>query len=330
MTEERLPDWLSELPVRSEKIGYAAGELIACEQCGKSNAPSRPTCLYCGAAFTSDALAARVDIRELEGWENGHNIVIVGNGGASVPAASEIAGALRLSEEFVGALLTTNVAVPLVRVESHEIAERTIEILGLKGVRASIISDEQLAPNVPQARLRAIGFQPTEVTLDLFNSTDRVTLAGDEIALIFIGTVLRSRTDTIDKRKRGITKTVGETKTSSDELFIDLYSRRSPVGWRVPSSGFDFSCLGGEKSLLAFENFQRLAAKLRSFAPDARFVDDYNAVRPLLERSWPSESRREGQGYQRTGFARKHLTSTFTTDNSLQVLKYSRLHWHLL
>jgi hypothetical protein len=74
----------------------------------------------------------------------------------------------------------------------------------------------------------------------------------------------------------------------------------------------------------------RLLARLRAFAPEAQFVLDYANVRSMLEQSWPSESRKDGLGFKRSGFGRKDLSSVFTTSNSLQLLKYSRLRRHLV
>lgn len=329
MDEKSSPEWLRNLPTRSEDVGYSPDELRSCEKCGKPNAPNRASCLYCGAEFAG--ASPRIEIRDVESWENGYNVVLVGPGDADIDRAAGLLGStLGVEAGVLRALLTSGRSLPLARVESEEVASAIERSLDELSITTRSISDGQLAATTPHVRLRGIEFRDDELAMTLFNSDDLAVLARENLALIVTGVIYESRTQAIEKRKRGQTKTLSESQTSSDQPFIDIYSRRDAVGWRIPSNGFDFSCLGEDKSLLAGENLERLAAKLGGFAPSAKFVDDYLDVRPLLEHAWPSEHRREGFGFQRSGFARKDLSSLKTSSNLTQVNKYSRLQWHLL
>ena len=329
MDEKPAPDWLRNLPTRSEDVGYSPDELRACESCGKPNAPNRAACLYCGAEFPG--ASPRLEIRDVESWENGYNVVLVGTGDADTDhAAGVLSSMLGVEMAVLRSLLSSEKPVPLARVESEEVVTAVARRLDEFSIATRSISDELLAPGTPHVRLRGIAFRDDELAMTLFNGDETIVLARDDLALIVTGVIHESRTEAMEKRKRGQTQTLSESHTSSDQPFIDIYSRRDPVGWRIPSSGFDFSCLGEDKSLLAGENLERLAAKLSEFAPEAKFVNDYLEIRTLLEIVWPSEHRREGFGFQRSGFARKDLSSLKTISNLTQVNKYSRLQWHLI
>ena len=326
MSDNSPPDWLLKMPTRSEEIGFSPDQLRNCTACGKANAPDRAACLYCGAAF--EGVVAKLVLREVESWENGFNIIATGaNDSVDEKKAGSILG---IDVDALTAILGSHVPLPIARVESEELATSVSRSLSDLGIETRVVADVKLAVATPPTRLRDISFNDDELVLRLFNPGDAIRLNRDELALIVAGVLLESRREAIEKRKRGSTKTLSETETSSDQTFLDLYSSTDPSGWRIPSSGFDFSCLGSEKSLLAGDNLRRLMQKLADFAPDAKVVDDYNDVRELLESVWPSESRRDAFGFQRSGFARKDFSRVATTSNQVQVNKYSRLQWHLL
>jgi hypothetical protein len=96
------------------------------------------------------------------------------------------------------------------------------------------------------------------------------------------------------------------------------------------TKGFDFSCLGYKKGSLAHENLQKLIAKLQKFAPQAKLVNDYQAVRRILGEVWEIEQRKEPQGLKRHSFGKFNFSNIFLSSNEMQFTKYSRLQWHLL
>ena len=227
-------------------------------------------------------------------------------------------------------ILTSTRALPIARVESDEHATFLSEKLANLGIRTRTVSDESLLPTIAPMRLRGIAFDDGELVLTPFNPGDLMRVNRDDIALIVPGVVFEARTETLEKRKRKSTTTISETQTSSDLRVIDLYSKHDPMGWRISSYGFDFSCIGPDKSMLVGENMESLVVRLMDECPSAKlaayFVDDH----ALLEHCWPSEARKDAYGFQRSGFARKDLSSVSSTNNSVQLIKYSRLQWHLL
>ena len=133
--------------------------------------------------------------------------------------------------------------------------------------------------------------------------------------------------------KRGLRskgKLVDESSTATDEAILDIYLNNDPIGFRIRLAGFDFSCLGEDKGLLAGENMQRLAALLKDRAPKAKLVNNYASIRQSLGLVWDVESSKETKGVQHAGFGKAQMNAVTSTSNLNQFTKYSRLQWHLL
>lgn len=324
-------DRLRELPIRSEEIGFAPDEMVPCEKCGRSNAPNREICMYCGAALAGGGVEAKHAIRQPESWETGFNVVVLGSDADNIePAASAITSLLETEIEVVRTILASGKQLPIARVGSDVQADLVAEKLAGFGIETRVVSDETLMPVTNPVRLRSLQFTDGELVLELFGKPETARLRRDELALIVAGVLVETRTESVEKRTRRETKTVSEIQTSSDLPVVDLYSRSDPTGWRIPATGFDFSCLGPAKSLVVGENMESLISTLLRWSPTAKSVNDYAAVRSMIERPWSGESRIDSLGFQPTGVARKGLSKIFTTNNSIQFTKYSRLQWHLL
>jgi hypothetical protein len=116
----------------------------------------------------------------------------------------------------------------------------------------------------------------------------------------------------------------------ADETLIDIYTRNDPTGYRIYMTGFDFSCLGEAKGMLAGENMRLLVTMLSEVTPSMRTISDHSQIKHLLGDIWEVESRKESQGARRAGFASKVFGSVQTTNDLSQFTKYSRMQWHLL
>jgi hypothetical protein len=322
------PDWLRNLPLRSEDIGFAADELVQCEQCGRPNAPNRSACMYCGAAI-HNTQPARLDVREPEQWESGFNVVAVGaNDDADVDsAARELGVALGIEPSLIGDMLQMKASIPLARVASEEHANTLSERLRGSGVGTRIVSDESLQPKTPPTRLSSIEFRENEIRLSLFSLEETRSVSSDELVLIVRGTIFESRSESVERKKWRSKKTLSETSIATDEPVVDIYSKSDPTGWRIHATGFDFSCLGSEKSLLVGDNMTKIVEKLANWARGAKVVEDYTNVRSSLEACWPSEGQKHNE---RLGMHRKDFSNKFATNNISQLTRYSRLQWHLL
>ena len=322
-------DRLRNMPIRSEEIGFSRDEMTPCSKCGKPNAPNRAACLYCGTTIAGRG-STKLNVRELENWEKGFNVVIRDVGDSDVETvAAELASMLGRDVELFRNILRTGRSVPLVRLESESQAAIVMERLGRLGVQAHVIADQSLHPDSRPVRLRSIAFGDAELRLRPFNPGADEVLARSDLALIAVGAIFEERIESLERRKRKEAKTLSESQLSFDEAVVDIYSRHDPLGWRIPASGFDFSCLGQDKARLAAENMSRLITRLREFSPAARIVDDYADLRSLLEHCWPGESRKDARRIP-GGFGRKDVASVVMTSNTGQWTKYSRLQWHLL
>lgn len=287
--------------------------------------------MYCGTALASRSADARLEMRQPESWENGFNVVVLKSGAGNTEiVARTIASLLATEIEVVSTILASGKRLPIARVGSESQADFVVQTLAGFGVETTIVSDEALVPVPTPVRLRSLRFTEDELVLELFGKPELEHLQREDLALIVSGVLLETRTESIEKRKRRETKTLSEIQTSSDMPVIDLYSGSDPTGWRIPATGFDFSCLGSGKSLLVAENMENLISALSRFSPAAKLVNDYGDLRPMLEHSWRGESRTDSLGFQRTGVAGTGLSRILTTNNSLQFTKYSRLQWHLL
>jgi hypothetical protein len=120
-----------------------------------------------------------------------------------------------------------------------------------------------------------------------------------------------------------------ETSITSDEAVLDIYFVDDSLGYRINQSGFDFSCLGEDKGLLAAENMQRLLAQLKKKAPDLTVVDNYDDVRHPLGSVWDVEYRNDSQGFKYSGLGRVEFGRVASTSNLNQFTRYSRLQRHL-
>ena len=118
---------------------------------------------------------------------------------------------------------------------------------------------------------------------------------------------------------------------AADEAVLDIYLsfEGEGAGFRVMSGGFDYSCLGDAKGLLAAENFGALVGALRRRAPAAVYDDGYARLRPLLTDVWPPAERNESLGLKRGHAGRLNSEAATTVSNEAQFTRYARLR-HLL
>lgn len=335
MENDQSNDWLKNLPVQTESIAYQPDEMIVCARCSRSNAPSRLNCFYCGfelAVTDAQSKFVKPNLRRLESWEKGFNIILKPDSQMfDETKAARTAALLKLEKEIIEKLNETKNPLPLARVESRREAEVIKTRLGEIAVETSIVSDEVLAIEKPPRRLRGVEFADDKLILILFNQDETFEMRLVDFALIVTGTIRERKIAATEKyNKKGENKILDSTETASDENLIDIYSRQDSAGFRIYSKGFDFSCLGAAKEILAKDNIKKLADKLRAVAPEAKYVDDYASNRTALATIWEVEQRTDSQGLKREGFGKFNLGNVTTVNNLSQFTKYSRLQWHLL
>lgn len=323
--------WLADMPIQSENIAFRADEMIACTKCGKANPPNRVSCLYCATPIELPEKRkhqAKLNLRPLENWEKGFNIVFVPP--VDRPDLASVSRYLSIDPEVLRQMLAATYPFPIARIESEIEANIAVQQLGNFGLNASVVGDEVLQADRPPTRLREIEFRDDSIVVMSFNTGERTEIGRDELVLIVAGTVIESKTESVEKRKKKETKLLQETETSSDEKLIDIYCCSDTFGCRIPAKGFDFSCLGAEKGLLSAANLERLRAKLLKFSPAATSIGEYRRGTNILGTVWDLDRQKDFHGLQRTGFGRTAFENVAITSNLLQFTKYSRLQRHLL
>lgn len=326
---------LKEIPVTAEEIAFKTEEMIVCRRCERQNPPTRLRCLYCNAELEFDAArSAQIKPiwRKLEAWEKGYNLICLpAEKQLSERRQTEIAGQTRLEKDIAQKIAESNAPLPLARAESFKEAEIIKRNLSEIGVETLILSDEDLAAEKPPKRLRGLEFGENTMRLKLFNTEEIIEVSKEDLVLIVTGAAFERKVESTEKRSRKDgNKLLNSTETASDEMLIDIYSRDDSFGFRIEQNGFDFSCLGADKTILAAENLKTLTERLREFAANARLVDDYLKVRGVLANVWEVEERKDSKGLVRENFGKFNLGNVTTINNLTQFTKYSRLQWHLL
>jgi hypothetical protein len=332
-TDSATPEqWLKDLPASSEPEGFKPEEMLVCDKCQRKSPPTRLKCFYCGAELKVSAEQSQFlkpKLRKLEDWEKGFNLIYLSKSGTANLA--NIAKLVHFEPNDLQKLLETGKSLPLARLESETEADVLAQRLNEFGLQSKIVSDELLKADVFPRRLRRIEFFADKAFLILFNADEIVEIPFQEIGLIVVGAFFERKIESTQSLKKKDDRKVLETaEISTDEMLIDIYSRQDSGGYRIETKGFDFSCLGAEKGLLAKDNLKKLAEKLRSVARDAKFDDDYLRIRAELSLVWEVSQRNDSSGVQRQGLGKFKRANTFIINNLTQFTRYSRLQWHCL
>jgi hypothetical protein len=311
--------------IQSEDIAFSDEELLSCAKCGRKNSPERIACLYCAAALGVSPTTTRLKLRKLESWENGQNVIVVRPSGN----VEELAGLFSIEATGLENLLASGVVIPIARVASVAEANKIIGSIPDQSFETLIVSDQELDATHPPKRLGGLQFEPESIGLIDFNTRQVKQIAVSDIGLVTKGTIIARKTDTVEKRQRGKAKNIlEESSITTDEAVIDIYTREDPFGYRIYNSGFDFSCLGEDKSMLASDNMRRLITVLAEILVGAKVVTSYEKVSDLISEIWPVEVRKDHQGLVRPGIGKREFGMTEITSNAEQFTKFSRLQWH--
>jgi hypothetical protein len=313
-----------------QKPGFAADQLVSCTACSRKNPPNRATCIYCAAELELVDLSTVPALIEVpESWEKGFNVVAL----PQLTRRGDLEEAGRLlgrDVESLQLLIETTIPLPLARVKTAAAAEKIVEYLNKAGWQCTVVSDEDLSIDQIPLRLGALGFGPTAATLRMFNTGEVLDAAYPDISLLVSGSLVISRVDSHEKKKsRGRSQAIGESTSTSREPIMDLYLRHDKRTFRINATGFDFSCLGPEKSLTVTTNIIKLANELAGRSPEMMLNLDYDRSRAFLTPVWDVEEQRNPLGIKRTGFGQKAFATASTTSNREQFTRYSRLMMHL-
>jgi len=309
---------------------FEPGELVACDRCSRPNAPTRMNCLYCGAQLPVTERSAplrRPALRRLEEWEQGFNVVL--HPPSSKPAhetIEELAALLRLDAARLSELINSGTTLPVARASSNEEAELIVGRLKARGLEAEVFDDDSLART--PVRVRALGFDADALVLMTTAEAAPVGVSWDRLALLVVGRVVTRRVEMEERPSKlsGRGRLTDAREVASDEAVLDIYTSDAACeGFRVMADGFDYSCLGAGKGLLARDNFKTLVAELRARAARASLDEDYARLRGLLAAAWPPAERNESGGLRRDRPGRLNTESVTVVSNETQFTRYARM-----
>lgn len=333
-------DASAEITTDEPRRGFNFAEMVACEACLRANPPTRMDCLYCGAKLPATAVSEalrRPTLRKLEDWEHGFNTILLprDNGEATrvpeIPESSlaEAAVLLRLEAWQLREIVEASSFLPVARAASSDEAALIETRLGALGFQVETISDEELGVENEMPRARRL--EMTDDTLSAWTGAgiEELFVAWDEIILLVAGRIYTKRIEVEERRgRRAEGEFVESREAVGSEPSLVVCGRTRDECWRIEANGFDFSCLGARKKLLAVENFVVLTEMLRERATNARYDDSYWETRKLLAPVWALSEHTHSQGLRRARPGRFHTESVTTMTNEAQFARYARLLHH--
>ena len=318
----------------SEPQGFSAEQMIRCEECLRANPPTRVSCLYCVAPLPMTEASARLRkpvLRPPEKHQLGYNnILLPQDQVATEDVIGDAATLLKLSVENVRELVSATVPMPVARTASREEAELVTERLRDLGLSCLTLSDEDLGSDSSVKRVRSMTFDDDRLAIYQAGAVEVTEAAWADVVLIVPGRLVESRLEIKERKSRKSENEIVDTSEFfKDEAVIDFYTAQHSSTWRVSAAGFDFSCLGREKALVASENIGKLQRFIVSKAVNAQFDDSYARVRNLLELVWSTQSETQSSGWRRDGPGKLSVGVASTRSNESQFTRYSRLRYLL-
>ena len=314
----------------SEPQGFSAEQMIRCEECLRANPPTRITCLYCVAPLPLTEASARLRkpvLRAPEKHQLGYNnILLPPDQVVSEEVVTEAAELLKLSPENLQQVLSHRIPLPVARTASREEAELVCNRLQDLGLSCLNVSDPDLGltDNMVK-RVKSMDFADEYLTIQQVAAEETI-VAWTNIVLILPARLIETRVEITERMTRKPEKEILDTSEFfRDEAVVDFYTSAHSCTWRVSANGFDFSCLGKEKTLVANENFTRLQRLIIARAVNARVDESYQRVRSVLELVWTTQPEMQSSGWRRERPGKLSVGMATTKSNEGQFTRYSRL-----
>lgn len=321
----------------SEPQGFAPDQMIRCDECLRANPPTRVACLYCSAALPLTESAARLRrpvLRRPEKHQSAYNnILLPAHPEVPAEAVAEAADLLKLRVEDLKRIIAQKVPLPVACTASREEAELVFNRLADAGLRTITLSDEELDISSVK-RVKAMSFDDQLLTIQQPGTRDTDEVHWQDIVLIVTGRLFVRRVEIQERKtRRAENEIIQSSEFSSDEAVIDFYTAAHSQTWRVNANGFDFSCLGPQKTLIANENIARLQQLIVVNASHAKLDDSYKKLRHTLDLVWGPQQETQSSGWRRERPGKLSVALATVNNNESQFTRYSRLrryfHLHL-
>jgi hypothetical protein len=308
-----------------DRRAFSASEMVECSACSRANPPTRSNCLYCGAALAVSATnLVRFESADSKSEQGSLSHVVITNPEINETALAELSKISNLSTTELETLLSSLGSGISFGIVDPAQAELICQRLRELGVEAFTIADEQLKLDSLPKDVRALEFRDDSLIGVSRRGGEGAPVPWTDVVLIVVGRLRVTTMEIEEKKTRGGSRMLAERELSTDEAVLDIYTRNDEIGWRIRSGSFDFSCLGDDKSITAFQNFTALTNVLRDRAVNADVDSAYDRLRSLLVKMWPSEEPEGKTERRRAGLRDFHATIT-STDNLNEFTRYSRL-----
>jgi hypothetical protein len=339
--EELLPKDNENIPFLgpiepSEPQGFSAEQMIRCEECLRANPPTRVSCLYCVAPLPlteSSKHLRKPVLRPPDKHQPGYNNILLPADRAAPELIAEAATLLKLAPESVERVISETVPLPVARTGSREEAKLVCDRLRGLGLQCLTLSDKELGLSFSDnavKRVRATAFDERYLVIYQAGVAEGVAVMWTDVILILSGRLFETTLEIKERMSRKPEKEIVDTSEFfKDEAVIDVYTAGNAATWRIGASGFDFSCLGNQKTLVANQNIEKLQRVLIEQAAQAQFDDSYRRVRNLLELAWSTQTETQSSGWRRERPGRLSLGMATTKSNESQFTRYSRLRYYL-
>lgn len=317
---------------------FAPAEMITCDECLRANPPTRTNCLYCGATLPAtgkelntqpltESIAENVESASVE---SGFYVVLSSAQSEALSESSLTEGAAVLDLKPAEVQIVVGLArpVPLARAATIEQATMMADRLVLLGIGVDIFREDTLNLDSPITTIRALEFTDEGLSAVPLRG-ERISMKWQDPILVVTGRRLVKRVVVEERRRRSSAKPIDSRELFSDELLMDIYTSSHDVHLRIYSNGFDFSCLGADKSITAVENFTKLLDLLGRRALNVEVDDTYRSLQAVLGRIWPLEPQTNKGEWRRSGVGKVDVSTVTTLDNENQFNGYSRLRQYV-
>jgi hypothetical protein len=261
----------------------------------------------------------------------GYNNILLPQDQVSADVMADAATLLKLSEETLQEILSHALPLPVARTASREEAELVDERLRDLGLRSLMLSDHDLGlSDNAVKRVKSMIFEDEYLVIQQSGAAEEIIVQWADIVLILPARVFETRFEMTERITRKPEKEIVDTSEFfRDEAVIDFYTSANASTWRVSANGFDFSCLGDEKALVANENIGRLQRLIAVKAANAEFDDSYRRVRNVLEFAWAMPPETQSSGWRRERPGKLSVGMATTKSNETQFTRYSRLRFFI-
>ncbi len=327
---ENIPFLNDEPLAPSEPQGFAADQMVGCQECSRANPPTRTNCLYCAAPLPVNEKVAdyrKPNLAAVESGAQGYNVVLQPS--TRAPTEKNLAEAAALVKLDIGdfsRLLTAKTPLPLVRTASLEDSALIRQRLQSLAISTAIVSDKDLRMDDPvPTRARTFEANESYLTLRHRPEAEKVAIPWSQLILLVTGRVLTKRVEVKERKvRRGANQIEEASELYSDDTVMDLYSESPDQSFRIFSNRFDYSSLDG-KSVVAAENFSLLIELIRVKAPRIEVDDSYNSLRQLLDLVWPAKHQVDSRGWRRERLGKLSFAAVTESSTEIQFTRYSRL-----